>query len=168
MTMINKRAVIILMILSIFLSINAQESRFKKFADEHEERTFCFYPSSLRMVNVGDNPELDEFVGGINKLLVYKLDSVSVADKLYVGMLNDFKNIGYEEVISINGGGNVTSIMVSPKSTDNQIVGVIITDNISLAVYLNGAVDLAKIPNLISTINNGSFKKILDFADFKK
>lgn len=166
--MINKRAIIILMMLSIFLSVNAQESRFKKFAEKHNERAFCFYPSSLRMINIGDNPEFDEFVNNINKLLVYKLDSVSVADKLYTGMLDDFKKSGYEEVISIVGGGNLTSVMISPKNIENQLVGIIITNNISIAVYMNGTVDYAKIPNLISTINDGSFINILDFADIKK
>jgi hypothetical protein len=120
------------------------------------------------MINIGDNPEFDEFVNNINKLLVYKLDSVSVADKLYTGMLDDFKKSGYEEVISIVGGGNLTSVMISPKNIENQLVGIIITNNISIAVYMNGTVDYAKIPNLISTINDGSFINILDFADIKK
>ena len=162
MIMTKSKAVITIFLLTIFLSVNAQESRFKDFAEEHNDRAYCFYTSTIRMLNIGDNPEFNELVNGIEKILVYQLDSISIADKLYNNMLDDFKSVNFEEIVSIAGGGNVTSVLMSPEDVDNQFVGVFINDQFSLVFFMKGDISWQEIPKIMNSFNNDDFINILD------
>ncbi len=168
--MINTKIYITFLFISVFLVVSAQEDKFKDFAEEHSDRAFCFYPSTIRMLNVGNNPEFNNMVSDIEKILVYKLDSISIADKLYSSMLDDFRSLGYEEFISVNGGGMETRLLGNLQNPVNQYIGVFINDDISLTFYMKGDISLEKIPNLISSFNNDDFINImdLDFNEFEK
>lgn len=169
-TMINNRFFLILISLTVFLSVQGQEKLFKEFADSHKERAFCFYPSTLRMLNISGNPEFNEAVNGVEKLLVYKLDSISVADRLYDGMLDDFRKKGFEEYISITGGDYNVSLLVSPEQSDMQYVGVFSDASSSMAFYLNGDLKWEEIPKIFNSIKDGDFINILDLntSQFEK
>lgn len=146
-----------------FLSVNAQESRFKDFVENHKTKSYCLYPSTIRMLNIGNNKEFDELVTGVKKLLIYKLDSISIADKLYNNMLDDFKSVNFEEIISMSGGGNTTNVLLSPEEADSEIVGVFISDDVSVAFFMEGEIALEKIPGIITNFNNEDFINIIDF-----
>ena len=161
-TTIRLKAFLITVLTLTFLYSNAQESQFKEFAEEHNDRAFCFYPSTLRMLNIDNNPEFDQVVNGVEKLLIYKLDSISIADKLYVDMTDSFKSLQFEEVISIMGGGNTTSVLVSPQGVQNQFVGVIVSDDISVVFYLKGDIGWAKIPKILDSFNDENFINVMD------
>lgn len=161
-TMINNRFFLILFSLTVFLSVQGQENLFKEFADAHKERAFCFYPSTLRMLNISGNPDFNEAVNGVEKLLVYKLDSISAADRLYDGMLNDFRKKGFEEYISITGGTYAASLLVSPEDTDMQYVGVFSDESSTLAFYLTGDLKWEEIPKMFNSIKDGDFINVLD------
>jgi hypothetical protein len=164
MIMIKTKGFIILFLTMIFLSVNGQEDRFKEFGESHKDRAFCFYPSTLRMINIGDIPEFNNMVNGIDKLLVYTLDSISGADKLYKQMLSDYKTDGYEEYISVQGGGNDMYLLGNEmQSKDNEFVGVVINNELSLTFYMRGDIGWEEIPKMINTIQNGDFIDILDF-----
>lgn len=166
----NNRFLLILFSLTVFLSVQGQESLFKEFADAHKERAFCFYPSTLRMLNISGNPDFNEAVSGVDKLLVYTLDSISVADRLYDGMLNDYRNKGFEEYISISGGTYTASLLVSPNTADMQYVGVFGDESSTMAFYLTGDLKWEEIPKMFNSIKEGDFINILDLntSQFEK
>ena len=165
--MINIKLYITLIFLTIFLSVNAQEDRFKEFAEQHNDRAFCFYPSTIRMLNIGDNPEFNNMVSGIEKLIVYKLDSISISDSLYNVMLDDFDSMDYDELLSIGGGGYSTLVLGSPEGIESQFVGVVISDNISVVFFMKGDISWEEIPKMISSFNSDDFINILDL-NFKE
>lgn len=162
-TMIKNRIYITLIFITVFLSVNAQEDLFKDFAESHKERAFCFYPSTLRMLNIANNPEFNEIVNDIDKLLIYKLDSISGADKLYIKMIDDFKSNGFEEYVFIEGGGNDMYLLGSTQLKDKEYVGIVINDEISLAFFLKGDIGWEQIPKMISSFQKGDFIDVLDF-----
>jgi len=168
--MINVKLYITLIFLTVFLSVNAQENSFKEFAEQHNDRAFCFYPSTIRMLNIGDNPEFNNMVSGIEKLLVYNLDSISIADRLYDVMLDDFSSMNYNELVSIAGGGYETLVLGSPQDIESQFVGVVVLDNISVVFYMRGDINWEEIPKMISSFNNDDFINVLDlnFKGFDK
>jgi hypothetical protein len=151
-----------ILFLTVFLSLSAQEDRFKEFAESHKDRAFCFYPSTLRMLNIGDQQEFNNLVNNVEKLLVYKLDSISGADKLYSNMIEDYKSDGFEEYVKIEGGGNDMLILGSPAGAEKEFVGIVIDDEISLAFFLRGEVGWEEIPKMISSFQNGDFINVLD------
>lgn len=152
----------------VFLSVNGQEDLFKDFAENHKERAFCFYPSTLRMLNISGNPEFNEMVNNIDKLLVYKLDSISGADKLYAKMIDDYKSNGFEEFVFIEGGGNDMYLLGSPQEEDKEFVGIVVNDEFSLAFFLKGDIGWEQIPKMISSFQEGDFINVLDlnFSEF--
>lgn len=152
-----------ILLLTVFLSLNAQEDRFKEFAEAHKDRAFCFYPSTLRMLNIGDNPEFNKIANSVEKLLVYKLDSISGADKLYTEMISDFKTLGFDEFVSVSGGGNDMHLLGSPPKMEQEFVGIVINKDLSIAFFLKGNIGWEEIPKMISSIQNGDFINVLDF-----
>jgi len=158
----NRTFITLLFILTVFLSVKGQENLFKDFAENHKQRAFCLYPSTLRMLNIGDNPEINNMVNGIEKLLIYKLDSVSKADKLYRVMIDNFKSNGFEEYVSVYGGGNDMFLLSSEGKKDKEYVGVIIQADISIAFFMKGDISWEEIPKIMNSIKEGDFINILD------
>ncbi len=154
----------------IFQPLNAQEDPLKDFADSRKELKLCFYPSTLRMINLSNNPDLNEMVGGIEKLLIYNLDSAARADKSYKGLIETYTELGYEEYISAYGDGLSFFIYGKDGSKINQYIGIIAqAENVSV-FYLKGFVAMNKFPDLIQSMNEGDFINPFDFNldDFGK
>ena len=94
MIMIKKTTLISLVFLiGITVPLFAQEQPLKDFAEDRKELKLCFYPSTLRMVNLADNPDFNDLVSGIEKLLIYNLDSTSRADKAYKQLISTYEEL---------------------------------------------------------------------------
>ncbi len=156
------RVLTVFFLVAVFLSAKGQEDLFKDFAEAHKERAFCFYPSTLRMLNIGGNEEFDQMVKGVEKLLVYKLDSASRNGKAYKNMVKEFKSEGFEEYLSITGGNYEASLLASPGNKGKEYVGYFNQEDALLAFYLKGGLDWDELPKLINGIKEGDFINILD------
>ncbi len=136
----------------LFLSLTAfsQESIIKDFAEDRNRLKLCFYPSTLRMINVSNNQEYDELIGDVEKLLIYRLDSATIASKEFSYITKEYMKRGYEEYISMSGPMNLTIL-----GKTEEFVGVAGADDNVIAFFLKGAVALHKIPRLIQTFESG-------------
>ena len=143
--------------------ISAQEEPLKNYADTCRDMKLCFYPSTLRMINLNNNPDLDELVSGVDKLLIYTLDSAASADKSYKSLIDTYTQLDYEEYISAYGAGPNFFIYGKEGRKANQYIGIIVQlDNISV-FYMKGFVALNKFPDLIQSMNEGDFINPFDF-----
>lgn len=156
-----KSLIIGLTILGLGQPLLAQESTFKEYADSHSERRYCLYPSTLRMINIKKNEAFNELASSFDKFLIYQLDSASTADRSYNGMLSKFRKSGYEEYMSILGGGNTVVILGIEKRT-NEMTGVVGIDDQLFAFFLKGNVAWQKIPTLIRTMEEDDIFNVLD------
>ena len=68
---------IFILVLGLTQPLFAQESIFKDYAEQHNKRSYCLYPSTLRMINLQDNDAFDDLASSFEKFLIYELDSVS-------------------------------------------------------------------------------------------
>lgn len=153
----------IIFIVGLFHPLLSQEQLLKDYAEDRRERKFCLYPSTLRMINISQKEEYNEMVNGVEKLLIYKLDSTARADKSYKEMLSAYQDTGYEEYISMFGGS--TQMFLYGKSQEQtEFIGVFREEDIALAFYLRGKIGWNKIPDLIQTMQSGD---MLNFLDFK-
>lgn len=141
----------ILMIMSFVLL--AQESIIKEFAEPRRTSKWmnplCFYPSTLRMINISQDPKFNELVNDIEKVLIYTLDSATVATKSYNDFLIDYEKTGYEEYISLYGKQKIKII-----GKDEEYVGVIVAENNAMCFYLRGSIPFAKIPELMQSFQS--------------
>jgi hypothetical protein len=140
-----------------------QEEPLKEFAEARKDLKLCFYPSTLRMINLYDDPTLDELVSGVRKLLLYNLDSTTIADKSYKGLIDTYSDLDFEEYISAYGEGMNFFIYGKDGRSANEYIGIIAQPDKVSVFYLRGIVALNKFPDLIESMNEGSFINPFDF-----
>ena len=143
-------------------SLKAQDTPFKAYADAHKDRKFCFYPSTLRMINIGKNPDYNELVNGIEKLLVYTLDSAAKAGQSYKSLITSYKKIGFEEFVTMAGGKTNFILYGKENKKENQYVGVMKSEDAMYAFYLRGRIGWQKIPALMQSFQSGDMINIFD------
>ncbi|MEQ9304417.1 MAG: hypothetical protein RJQ14_10935, partial [Marinoscillum sp.] len=83
------------------------------------------------------------------KILIYTLDSATVASKTYADWLPDYEAIGYEEYITMLGKQEIRII-----GKKEEYVGVMVAEGRAMAFYLRGEIPFAKIPTLIQTFQS--------------
>jgi hypothetical protein len=147
----SKLYLVFCLLLGLLPSLKAQETAFKAYADNHKERKFCFYPSTLRMINIAKNPDYYDLVNGIEKMLVYTLDSAAKASQSYKSIITSYQKIGFEEYVNV-AGRNTDFIMYGKENkNENQFVGVMKSEDALYAFYLRGRIGWQKIPALMQS-----------------
>jgi hypothetical protein len=145
----------------------AQESIIKDFAEPRRSTRWmnpiCLYPSTLRMINISGDPQLYELVNDIEKILIYTLDSTTVASKSYASWLGDYEAIGFEEYITMLGKQEMRII-----GKKDEYVGVLAAEGNAMAFYLRGEIPFGKIPTLLESFQSADvLPMITDQFKFK-
>lgn len=145
-------------------SLFAQEQILKDFAENSYERKFCFYPSTIRMINLKNDPEYNAMVRDIEKLLIYALDSAGTfGDGLKV-TLSRYEEKGYEEYARLFGNGYNVHIL-GIEEPGQEWVGLFKLQDQSYAFYLKGMVNWQKLPKMMETLQDN---ELLDFMSLDK
>ncbi|WP_420575661.1 hypothetical protein [Ekhidna sp.] len=149
----KKLSLLFILLLSLCAQTHAQESIIKDFAEPRRPTRWmnplCLYPSTLRMVNVSQDPTFNELVNDIEKVLIYTLDSATIATKTYGDFLDEYESEGYEEYITLYGKQHLKII-----GKDDEYVGVMAAEGNALCFYLRGSIPFAKIPELIQSFRS--------------
>ncbi|MFY0685598.1 MAG: hypothetical protein JXQ90_00460 [Cyclobacteriaceae bacterium] len=149
----------ILVLVGTSFPLLAQESIVKDFAEGNHKNKYCFYPSTLRMVNLKNNPDYNELVGTIDKLLVYNLDSAASIG--FRSIIEEAETKGFEEYITFFGGSQ-TLYLYGKEGNKPQMIGVLRDKESSYAFYMKGAIQFQKIPTLFSTLQENDLLNIFD------
>ena len=157
---------IVIIIMGLVQPLFAQESIFKDYAEEHNKRSYCLYPSTLRMINLQKNEAFDDMASSFEKFLIYELDSISASNRSFSGMLNSFKEEGFEEYLTIIGAGNYTTVLGEEKRV-NEMVGVFGIENQMYAFFLRGNIAWQKIPTLVNTLSENDLFNVLDMRQWE-
>jgi len=170
MTTTKKILISFLFLFGYHLPVFAQEQPLKDFAEERKEMKFCFYPSTLRMINLAHNPDFDELVSGIDKLLVYTLDSAARANHSYRQIVDKYKSLGFEELTSVYGGDFNLFIYGKDRKQETEYTGIISQGDKLTAFYMRGNIAFGKIPRLFQSLKSGDVINPFDFNlnDFGK
>ncbi len=144
-----------LLLLALFSSILsfAQESILKDFAEERRDVKLCFYPSTLRMINIKKDPNYYELVNDVEKLLIYIMDSGESTE-----WTDQYRDLGYEEYIAMYGKVDLVLL-----GKDEEYVGLSGSEGRLAAFYLRGAIAFQKIPELIKTFQSGDMLSLIKF-----
>lgn len=149
-TYMKKLSLLLLISLSLCIETLAQESIIKAFAEPRRPTRWlnpiCLYPSTLRMINISQDPKFNELVNDIEKVLIYTLDSATIATKTYGDFIKDYENEGYEEYITMYGKQKLQII-----GKEDEYVGLIAAEETAMCFYLRGSIPFAKIPELLQS-----------------
>jgi hypothetical protein len=162
--MANKSKLVMVfgLLIGLLPVVNAQETAFKEYADKHKERKFCFYPSTLRMINLAKNNDYYELVNGIEKILVYTLDSAAKASQSYKSIITAYNKTGFEEYVSMSGGTTNFIMYGKESKSENQFVGVMQSEDALYAFYLRGRIGWQKIPALMQSLQSDDMINIFE------
>ncbi len=160
--------IVLLLLMGLTQPLWAQQEIIASYADSTKTRTYCLYPSTLRMLDPTKSPEFYEVVNNIEKLVIYTLDSTASADKSYRKMLRDYQALGYDEYIAMYGGQNQLMLYGLEKNHTGHFVGVFnMGDNLQ-AFYMDGTIGWEKIPVLINKIQDGEMLDIFSLNTKKR
>ncbi|MEO9481818.1 MAG: hypothetical protein ABJG47_00140 [Ekhidna sp.] len=156
----------VLFALFILTSV-AQESIIKDFAEPRRPTRWmnpiCMYPSTLRMINLSQDPSFNEMVNDIEKVLIYTLDSATAVSKSYKDMLQAYEKEGFEEYITVLGLQEMRII-----GKEEEYVGIAAAEGNLIAFYLRGNIPFGKIPTLLQSFQKSDMLPLLtDQFNFK-
>lgn len=151
----------ILLLLIIFPSLSFGQSKvMRNLADEYPDaRSLMFYRSSLKMLNLEDDPEFDRMIRDIEKikvLIVEKSDDES--DKSVRSELKaDLKDYDFEELMTIKSKDIDVGVYINDDDGDIEGFFFIMDEEDSLiAVDLVGDMPVGDISKLIEKIQEAN------------
>jgi len=151
-------------LLILFLLVNfattAQESLIREFAEADRKKGWlypiCLYPSTLRMINVSNDPSYNDLVGDIEKVLIYNLDSATIEKSKDSNWFGKYLELGYEELFTLYGAQKVKII-----NKKDEYVGFVSANGNSMAIYLRGNLSFEKLPSLVNNFNGDNIHPLL-------
>ena len=158
-------------VFAIFLGLSiqplfAQESILKGLVESKRDGKYCFYPSTLRMINLKQNEAYNELVSGVDKFLIYTLDSATRLDKSYRLISEQYLEAGFDEYATVFGGNMNMSILGKENARNQEYVGYFDQKGeMVVAFYLKGDIPWQKIPTLIQSMNEMDMLNLFDFKD---
>lgn len=144
-------------------ALHAQEGPIKDYAEEVSSRKFCFYPSTLRMINLSNDVHFDELVSGVRKLLIYQIPQTRENLDSYHEMLKTYRELDFEEYARLDGGGNRFILLGKESFNNEQYVGIGGQKDFLLAFYISGDIGWENIPSMMRQIQSDNMLNFLDF-----
>lgn len=155
-----KKLLLVVLLTIPIISISAQESLIKEYAESRRPTRWmnpiCLYPSTLRMINVAQDPNFNKMVNDIEKVLIYNLDSATVANKDYKAWLKSCEEKGFEEYITVFGKQEVRLI-----GRKEEYIGLMAAEGSAMAFYLRGEIPFEKIPALMETFRSDNVLSLI-------
>lgn len=147
-------------------AVSAQEGPIKAYAEDISSRKFCFYPSTLRMINLSNDPNFDELVSGVDKMLIYQVPQTAENVESYTQMLKTYRDQDFEEYARMQGGGNHFVLLGKENLTNEAYVGVGGQKDMLLVFYLTGDIRWENIPSMMQQLQSSG--DLLNFLDFNQ
>lgn len=161
----TKACLLFLILWGVSGPLFSQEKALKEYADHHNKRKFALYASTLRMVNLEKNPAFNELVQGVEKLLIYVLDSAATASKSYLALEKEFRDDQFEEYVKAYGGTSDWLLMGKELRKANEFIGFIGQDEGVVAFYFRGTLQWQKIPEIVRTMQTSEIMNLLSIND---
>ncbi|MFT4737795.1 MAG: hypothetical protein ACI8QD_002665 [Cyclobacteriaceae bacterium] len=159
---INRRTIyLIALLMGLYSqSLLAQESILKDFAESRHESKYCLYPSTLRMLNLTQDPDFNILIAPIEKALFYQLDSAASG---FDEVIDKYLSNGYETYMQMEGGVYDIHVLGKEGSTV-EWTGIIVIEQEAFAFYVTGMVNWQKLPALTQTLQENDILNLFDFT----
>lgn len=158
-----KYLLVVLTIICANFEVSFSQSKIlKELKDSNAVQLHLFFtPSTLRMLNLQDDPAYNEMVRGVDKLHFYSMDPTRFTTADYFDTAERLiKEEAYEEFIVWDGDGNEFQVLGKP--ADQEMIGLASYAKRHYLFSLQGTIDLMKLPEIYekmstqdSTMENG-------------
>ena len=138
----------------------SKEYIIKKHLDKNTSSQFiypiCLYSSTLRMINISNNNEFNELVNNIEKVLIYNLDSIDIAEGTNKIVIEEYKTNGFDELITVTGPQTIYLL-----NKKNEYVGSVQIPDHTLCFYIKGKLPFNKLLQFIQTFDSQEFSSVI-------
>lgn len=136
-----------------------QEANFMdEFKSTYEPRfSIAMYPSTIRMINLQENPQFDQTFQQIEKLGIYMYNEWYEVDDLTMAFRAGVRQEGYEELFSVNSKDLKIAAYENHDSRNPNILAYSVSDSSFTLYDLHGMVDIAKLPDLMNSFSEEDF-----------
>ncbi len=158
---------IVLLVVGLFLflggtALSQSKTLLKLKEDEKIVHPFYFYPSTLRMINLGGDKTYNDLVKDVRKLIFFKLKSDSFgAEDFDLTLEKLMTEELYEEYIVVEGGDQ--EIHMVGKTNSTVMLGYY--DDAYYMAELQGNIDVMRVPELYNKIANADSTFQNNFLD---
>jgi len=161
------RILILVTVIASLVSCKKKDS-ITRFSEEHQmEKALYIYPSTLRMVNLKQNPDYNEFIEGLEKARYFSLKNNGENEKLIEELKADLLDEGYEEAITFRDKNNNAVVYVQDKKTPHVAAVIEMPEHYNV-IDMVGMVNIAKIPALLESFNDKEFLNVIDITEKDK
>lgn len=148
--------------------VKGQSSAITKWAENKPGlRKLCFYPSTLRMINISKDEAFNRAIKDIKKLKVFLSDSKNNFDKKEINALkSNIKKEDYKDMLQVSNGRQSFSVYIKEKNEKTQgFAGIVVSETGLVLIDLEGFISPEMIQQLISgKINFEVLTKINDLS----
>ncbi|MCA6073692.1 DUF4252 domain-containing protein [Fulvivirga sedimenti] len=136
----------------------AQSETTNQFHEDHEEAmALFFYRNSLRMLNMKDNPQLDELIRDIEKMKFLRISkSESDFDKnQYKDLVGKYHNEEFEDLMTIRSEGSNLNVFIKEKDKVTKGLVILLDNDDDFAILdIKGAVPLDRVAELMNYVRS--------------
>jgi hypothetical protein len=151
-------------------ALRAQHTLFRELRENPgTERAFYFYPSTLRMINLSGNPDFDELMSEVEKLVVYDFDSAQSRSLDLNGFRSSLLTQSFEEWMSVRQEGMDIQVYGLDRRRKNpEMIAIVRSDGEVMMVDLIGLINPVRLPELIRNFDSGQFLNVFEPESGKK
>jgi hypothetical protein len=153
-----------------FLQVSgwAQCKTIEKWAEKRSGlRKLCFYPTTLRMVNLSKDESFNQMVKDIDKLKVIISDKTgSIAKEDVAFLKKGIRSENYKDMLQVNKGKESFSVFIKEEN-DKPVgfAGIIYSKDSFILVDLEGYLSPEVIQQIMNgKINQGAISKLFDIT----
>jgi hypothetical protein len=154
-------------ILLISIVACKEQNAVSEFAENNENAfKLYFYPSTLRMINIDQNPEYNSMIKEVKQARYFRLDSAQLAAANILELKSGLKQEGFEEVMSLQNKNNNIKVLALDKKIPEFVV-LSESENELMLLEIQGMINVAKVPKLYQSFQSNAFLDVLNLKEKK-
>ncbi|MEQ8241073.1 MAG: DUF4252 domain-containing protein [Cyclobacteriaceae bacterium] len=154
-------AILFSILVSLNISLVAQESFLKDFAKTRSDKKYTLYASTLRMLNVTKDENFNELVNDIEKINVFVFDSATTRDQSFQALAEKYNAESYDEYLKMYGG-QYAYVAGKELGRNMEIIGLLGQKDAAYAIYIIGVIPLQKIPKVVALLRENQILNLLE------
>lgn len=131
------------------------------------KKTFYFEPSTLRMINLKQNPDFNEAVKNVEEGRFFMVERNAHTDSAVYRLKEDVATAGFDELMTLRNR-NTDIVIYALDKEKPVILGIALTDTVYNIVEVRGMINLAKIPGILNQVNNDEFLNVMSLTNSPK
>ncbi|GEM_PF-3246153 len=161
-----KNLIILLFALLIF-GCDTRDSITRFSEDNHMDREYYVYPSTLRMINLEQNEDFNELIEDLVKGRYFSIEKKAESKELIDGLRADLVEEGFEEVMTFHNSKADAGVYILDARAP-RIAAIIELENEYNVIDVEGMLNVTKIPQLLENFDDEKFLNIIDITQRDK